>query len=139
MTDEALYVNLKVLAKLQPYQRINTRQVLFQVSPLENSSGVQAHIPEFLRRWWQGSTRDSDFSRIRDLINNATALLKDEKSRERVTVHLRDAMEGLGNLQKTYENDLTFKCRIITLIEHIQQNIGGNDVNTVLSSDSEED
>ena len=54
-------------------------------------------------------------------------------------IHLRDAVKGLSNLQKTYENDLTFKCRIITLIEHIQQNIGSNDVNTVLSSDSEED
>ena len=55
-TDEALYVNLKVLAQLEPYQRVNTRQVLFQVSPLQSNSTytkVFTHVPEFVKRWWK--------------------------------------------------------------------------------------
>lgn len=140
-TDEALYVNLKVLAQLEPYQRVNTRQVLFQVSPLQSNSTytkVFTHVPEFVKRWWEGSTRDSDFARIKDLISKSLVQLKSEKSRQKIIEHLRDAVKGLQNLQKTYENDLTFKCRIITLIENIRENIGDKNVECVLNSDFEE-
>ena len=57
-TDEALYVNLKVLAQLQPYQRLNTRQTLFQVTPVETNNRLTeylTHMPEWLKRWMEGS------------------------------------------------------------------------------------
>lgn len=138
-TDEALYVNLKVLAKLQPYQRINTRHVLFHVSALESSdtyTKVFTHVPEFIKRWWEGSTRDSDFARIRDLITKSLELLQNDKSRQKIIEHLREAIQGLENLKKTYENDLTFKCRIVTLIENIRENIGDKNVDIVLDFDA---
>ncbi len=126
-TDEALYVNLKVLAQLQPYQRLNTRQTLFQVTPVDTNNRLTeyfTHIPEWLRRWLEGSTRDSDFNRIRDLIYKAFKTMEQKKDRQKVINHLREGMVGLTNLKKTYETDLTYKARITTLIDDIKEHVG---------------
>lgn len=126
-TDEALYVNLKVLAQLQPYQRLNTRQTLFQVTPVDTNNRLTeyfTHMPEWLRRWLEGSSRDSDFNRIRDLIYKAFKTMEREKDRQKVMNHLRDGMVGLSNLKKTYEDDLTYKARITTLIDDIKEHVG---------------
>jgi len=126
-TDEALYVNLKVLAQLQPYQRLNTRQTLFQVTPVDTNNRLTeyfTHMPEWLRRWLEGSSRDSDFNRIRDLIYKAFKTMEREKDRQKVITHLRDGMVGLTNLKKTYEGDLTYKARITTLIDDIKEHVG---------------
>ena len=137
-TDEALYVNLKVLAQLQPYQRLNTRQTLFQVTPVDTNNRLTeylTHMPEWLRRWMEGSTRDSDFNRIRDLIYKAFKTMEREKQRQKIITHLRDSMTGLINLKKTYETDLTYKARITTLIDDIKEHIGQY-VDEVLEDDN---
>ena len=41
--DESLWVNLKVIANLQPFQRINTRPRLFQIS--QSNSHIHNHTP----------------------------------------------------------------------------------------------
>lgn len=126
-TDEALYVNLKVLAQLQPYQRLNTRQTLFQITPVDTNNRFTeylTHVPEWLRRWMEGSSRDSDFSRIRDLIYKAFKTMEREPQRQKIITHLRDAMTGLHNLKKTYETDMTYMARITTLIDDIKEHVG---------------
>ena len=138
-TDEALYVNLKVLAQLQPYQRLNTRQTLFQVTPVETNNRLTeylTHMPEWLKRWMEGSSRDSDFNRIRDLVYKAFHTMKQEKDRAKVMEHLQKASVGLTNLKKTYENDLTYTCRITTLIDDIKENIGQYDADAILDDDT---
>ena len=47
-----------------------------------------------------------------------------EKDRQKVITHLRDGMVGLTNLKKTYEDDLTYKARITTLIDDIKEHVG---------------
>lgn len=138
MTDETLFVNLKVLAQLQPYQRINTRQLLFVVHPIEANpsyTSILTHVPEWFKRWYEGSTRDSDFSRIRDMINKALKELQNTKIREKLIVHLNNSIVGLENLKKTYESDLTYQCRIITLIETIKEAIGEYRLTTALEDE----
>lgn len=138
-TDEALYVNLKVLAQLQPYQRLNTRQTLFQVTPADSGNKFTAyltHVPEFIKRWMEGSSRDSDFNRIRDLIYKSFNNMKQEKERAKIIQHLQQASTGLTNLKKTYENDLTYTCRITTLIDDIKENIGQYNVDVVLDENN---
>ena len=138
-TDEALYVNLKVLAQLQPYQRLNTRQTLFQVTPADSGNKFTAyltHVPEFIKRWMEGSSRDSDFNRIRDLIYKSFNNMKQEKERSKIIQHLQKASSGLSNLKKTYENDLTYTCRITTLIDDIKENIGQYNVDLVLDDEN---
>tara|TARA_A100001015_G_C14862602_1_gene661001 strand:+ start:549 stop:986 length:438 start_codon:yes stop_codon:yes gene_type:complete len=137
-TDEALFVNLKVLAQLQPYQRLNTRQTLFQVTPVDTNNRFTeyfTHMPEWLRRWLEGSTRDSDFNRIRDLIYKAFKIMEREKERQKIINHLKEAMQGLNNLKKTYETDLTYMARITTLIDDIKEQVGQY-VNEVLDDDN---
>lgn len=138
-TDEALYVNLKVLAQLQPYQRVNTRQTLFQVTPAESGNKLTeyfTHMPEWLKRWMEGSTRDSDFNRIRDLVYKAFNTMQQEKDRPKVIEHLQKASNGLNNLKKTYESDLTYTCRITTLIDDIREHVGQYNVEVVLEEDN---
>ena len=137
-TDEALYVNLNVLAQLQPYQRLNTRQTLFQVTPLENNNRFTeyfTHIPEWLKRYLEGSSRDSDFNRIRDLVYKAFNTMRDEQTRTKIIEHLQKASVGLTNLKKTYENDLTYMARITTLIDDVKEHVGQYNVDIMLDDD----
>ena len=134
-TDEALYVNLKVLAQLQPYQRLNTRQTLFQVTPVETNSRFFTHMPEWLRRWMEGSTRDSDFNRIRDIVYKAFKTMDRKSDRQKIITHLKEAIAGLNNLKKTYENDLTYMARITTLVDDIKEHVAQH-VEEVLEDDN---
>lgn len=137
-TDEPLYVNLKVLSKLQPYQRLNTRHTLFQVTPVETNNRLTeyfTHMPEWLRRWLEGSTRDSDFNRIRDLVYKSFKTMERKSDRQKIITHLKEAIGGLNNLKKTYENDLTYMARITTLVDDIKEHVG-NHVEEVLEDDN---
>lgn len=119
--DESLWVNLKVMSQLQPFQRINTRSRLFQISTNNNTSLSSISLLESIQRWWSKSSRSSDFERIKDLYEYAEKKLndKEEKDRERLQTHLRDSLKGLQSLQKTYEDDVTLKARIDCLIDYV--------------------
>ena len=84
----------------------------------------------------EGSSRDSDFNRIRDLVYKAFNNMKQEKERSKIIEHLQKASNGLSNLKKTYEKDLTYTCRITTLIDDIKENIGQYNVDLVLDEDN---
>ncbi len=119
--DETLYVNLKIISCLQAFQRINTRGSLFKIAPIEVNNGYLAlFTPQWLNRWLSGASRESDFSRIRDLYTLAFERL-DEHDTDNLKRHLIDSKKGLVNLKKTYENDITLICRIDTLVERIDE------------------
>ena len=115
-TEETMWVNLKVLSKLEPFQRLNTRRNFFSLS--KNNGLTFIPFPAWFKRWLEGSTRDSDFSRIKDLYTCAQNHLKEDED-GRLKTHLRDSLKGLYSLQKTYENDQTMLARIDTLIENV--------------------
>lgn len=110
--DENLWVNLKVISKLEPFQKINTRSRLFQIT----SQGTT--LLDSFQRWWSKSSRSSDFDRIKDLYELAEKSTSDNK---RLVQHLTDSLKGLTSLQKTYEDDITLKARIDCLIEHVHK------------------
>ena len=107
-TMEDTLVNLRILAKLQPFQRLNTRRALFEITP------KRKFLPEWIQRWWEGSSRESDFGRIRDVCMNAFEHMNDS-----LRTHLNESVKGLYNLKKTYENDPTMNARIDNLIESV--------------------
>lgn len=107
---EDLLVNLRVIAVLQPYQRLHTRQVHFRIYE-------HRYLPEWFARWLDGATRRSDFGRIRDVYTQALENLDHPGMSEQ----LQNSMKGLISLKKTYENDQTMLARIDTLIETIHQ------------------
>jgi hypothetical protein len=106
-------INLKVITCLEPFQKLNTRAPLFQIKNYR-------YLPEWLCRFIDGSSRDSDFGRINDLY---AAAIRDKKQ-PNMEAHLRTSVRGLESLKKTYENDTTTVARIETLIEHIKHEIG---------------
>lgn len=125
MTEEALFVNLKVLSKLDVNQKLNTTGRLFQLSTADNTTYVYInYIPEFVRRWLSGNNRENNFNRIRDLIKNALTVLQKTEDKSSIVEHLKNALIGLDNYQKTYENDLTFSCRVKTLTDEIRRSLG---------------
>ena len=120
--DESLWVNLKVIANLQPFQRINTRPRLFQISQSNSNNAITSiTLIESLQRWWTKSSRSSDFERIKDLYEYAEKKLNssEKKEIERLKTHLQDSLKGLQSLQKTYEDDVTLKARIDCLIDYV--------------------
>ena len=122
--DEHLYVNLKIIARLEAFQRINTRASLFKISPLEQPNNyLGLFSPQWLTRWWSGSSRESDFSRIRDLYVLAFERLDEGHDTDNLKKHLDESTKGLMNLKKTYENDMTLICRLETLLEKIRERV----------------
>ena len=105
---EETLVNLRILSKLQPFQRLNTRRRLFEITP-------SRFLPEWLQRWWDGSTRESDFGRIRDVYMAAF-----DHINEGMRGHLKESTKGLQSLKKTYENDQTMLARLDNLIESVE-------------------
>lgn len=109
-------INLKVITCLEPFQKLNTRAPLFQIKQYR-------YFPEWICRFIDGSSRDSDFGRINDLYASAIH----NKKQPNMESHLRASIRGLKSLKKTYENDTTTVARIETLIEHIRHEIGDNE------------
>lgn len=112
---DVVWVNLKVLSSLQPFQKLNTRSTHFQ---LQNTS---AYFPEFVARWWIGANRESDMTRLKELYVAAQKHLETDKVR--MIEHLKDSKKGLEALQKTYENDITTRAKIDWLIDNVNKMI----------------
>lgn len=123
--SDIVWVNLKVLAKLEPFQKLNTRRTHFQLQTYNTSSWVT--IPEFMVRWWIGSNRESDYNRLKDLYISAAKLLQTNE-KDRMLEHLKESLKGLQSLQKTYENDATTKAKIDWLIDSVTQTINDNTI-----------
>lgn len=105
---EDILINLRVLACLEPYQRVHTRQVHFRIYE-------HRFLPEWVARWLDGATRRSDFGRIRDVYLTAIENLDHPGLAEQ----LQQSRKGLESLKKTYENDQTMLARIDTLIDMV--------------------
>jgi len=121
--SDVTWVNLKVLAKLEPFQKLNTRRTHFQLQ-----TSAIPYVPEFITRWWVGSNRESDYVRLKELYAAANTIIQDDNHRERMVEHLKDSCNGLVALQKTYENDATTKAKIDWLIDSVRKSINDNTI-----------
>ena len=110
--QSSIWVNLKVISCLEPFQRLNTRGPLFRIRQYR-------YIPEFLQRWFEGSSRASDFGRILDVYNTALANVEPCGPTGPMRVHLKNSVRGLESLKKTYEDDTTMLARLDTLLDRV--------------------
>ena len=116
MNEDVVWINLKVLAKIPPYHRINTQNELFYIE-----KNTLWH-PSSLWRFFRGDNRELAIKRIDDLIEKATVMLEKvtpESVYENLLQHLRNAENGLVNLQKTYVDDFTTNASIDRLLDKI--------------------
>ena len=111
--QDVIWINLKVLAQLPPYCRLNTQHDLFVI---EHITWLSAFT-----RWLRGSSRTCCVQRIDDLIDDTSEMVDhaDEAVAQRLVQHLQLAKEGLCNLQRTYETDLTTKATIARILDKI--------------------
>lgn len=112
---EAIIVNLKVLHKLEPYQKLNTKLKHFTISTL-------GWVPDWARRWYFSQSRESDYQRLQDLYK-CTFKLLEKKTNRYILPDLRNSMKGLINLKKTYEGDITFSARMDYLMDSIHKQL----------------
>lgn len=123
-------VNLSVLAKLSLGERLRVRHGrFFQLYARRTEGRFQFVVPEAIQRWWDGSTRHSDFQQILDTYEQATSTLDklgnevsdNARATERALVkRMRESVGGLNTLTRTYADDVTLVSRIQRLRERVE-------------------
>lgn len=128
---ETVCVNLEVLASLRLGEKLRVRHGRFwELYGRNESGGIRIAVPEAIMRWWDGSSRHSDFNSILDTFNLAFSSLasfekeKKVKAAEQLMQRMRESQRGLNVLARTYQDDVTLCARIRCLHERILQKVG---------------
>lgn len=108
--DQTNFVNLKIISKLRPNTRLDTRNELFSIY-------IPYIIPTWLSRWWFGNSRSCDITRVTVLYEK----IMENKPSETTIKQLNESIHGLNQLKLTYSDDPTTVARIEYLVESIQQ------------------
>lgn len=130
---ETVCVNLEVLASLRLGEKLRVRHGRFWELYGRNERGhIRFNVPEAVVRWWDGSSRHSDFNSILDNFNIAfeklRALEKEDsfaskKIAKQLVHRMKESQKGLSVLSRTYQDDVTLCARIRCLQERIQQKV----------------
>ena len=82
-----------------------------------------------IRRWWNGENREKNLETIGRIVDSAFAQLEMIHAQNndgnkvfalRLRTELRSTMQGLENLQSTYEDDSVSHARIEVLVDRIR-------------------
>ena len=124
MEDNALIINLKVIAAIQPNDKLNTS---------DNYLNIESNtiIPVSVKRWWRSDDRNESLNRIDQIITDALT-----KNSPLIDSNIKESIVGLNNFKKTYSKCTQSIARINTIIEKItnKYNITNNSL-----SDEEDD
>lgn len=105
MNESVVRVNLRVLAKLQPGDRLQCCDSKY--------FGVDRGYLVWAWRWWKGDTRQIALERLDDTIRSALLLTE---SNDDIQKLLKDASEGIVHLLDTYHTDATTVARLENLV-----------------------
>ena len=117
MDDNSIIINLKVIAAIQPNDKINTSDNFLN---LESKN----LLPQSIKRWWRGDDRNESLSRLDELITEALT-----RNDPIVIDNIKHTITGLNNLKNTYSKCIQTVARINTIIEKINNTID-NDLDT---------
>lgn len=124
MEDNALIINLKVIAAIQPNDKLNTS---------DNYLNIESNtiIPVSVKRWWRSDDRNESLNRIDQIITDALT-----KNSPLIDSNIKESILGLNNFKRTYSKCTQSIARINTIIEKItnKYNITNNSL-----SDEEDD
>jgi hypothetical protein len=133
---ETLMVNLKVMAKIGPGFKINTKEKYLE---LDDTTWVQGVL-----RWYRGDSRQTTLDKIHISVNSSAnhvnKALADFKENNDIpcemylnstaeefliTIHeiIRNAKVGLENLKDTYIHDETLSSRLEMSISSLERQI----------------
>ena len=117
MDDNSIIINLKVIAAIQPNDKINTSDSFLNLE----SKNI---LPQFIKRWWRGDDRNESLSRLDELITEALT-----KNDPIIIENIKNTITGLNNLKNTYSKCIQTVARINTIIEKINSTFD-NDLDT---------
>lgn len=120
--SDQLLTSLKILGRLRQHERVSTTGDIVRID------GQQGMV-QAIRRWWNGENREKNLETIGRIVDSAFAQLEmihaqnTESNRVfalRLRTELRSTMQGLENLQSTYEDDSVSHARIEVLVDRIR-------------------
>ena len=111
MDDNAIIINLKVIAAIQANDKINTSDSFLNLE----SKNI---LPQFIKRWWRGDDRNESLSRLDELITEALT-----KNDPIIIENIKNTITGLNNLKNTYSKCIQTVARINTIIEKISSTL----------------
>ena len=101
-----IIVNLKILSELEQNKKIITKENLLNV---ERSN----LIPESLKRYWRGDSRDETVKKLDLIITKAIDL---KESNQQIVNLLESSKKGLLNLKETYSDCPQTKARLDAIL-----------------------
>ena len=134
--SDNLLTSLKIVGRIRQHEKISTTGTIVRIDGQQTAT-------QAIRRWWTGETRTRNLEDVKALIDTAfhdLDLLRgdDEEVSTRNQVYvlrleteLRGAMQGLVNLQSTYEDDSVAHARLDVLRDRIRTQLGADEVETM--------
>ena len=130
---ERLLVNLRIVSKIEPFQKLNTKSgETLVIESGEWGSGS-------LARWARGDHRTNTMKRLNELYDAVTDASKKPLSprrAERLRQHVGASRLGLRNLRQTYESDVTMTAHYDVLLDKVADLVG---VEEAVEEGAEED
>jgi len=129
-----VFINLKIISNIREYDKLIT---IFDEKHIEiDNPGYW----QFMRRWWNGRSRQNTISFLKDVIYADAFKIIDmtleNEMREKPVENffhesnhtilqkflheLKNSMKGLQNLKITYNYDVSFKSQLDVIIEEIE-------------------
>jgi len=115
---DELIINLKILSQLEKNRKLITKETYLN---LESDNTIQ--VPEFVKRWFRGDSRDEALKKIDNIIVKSINLLDKYNDLEQ---YLKDSIIGLENLKDTYSKCTQTRARIDVIIEKINKALNLN-------------
>ena len=119
---DLLFVNLKVLSKLEEKQKLYTYRDEFILD-----DGII--YKQILLRWWWSENRIKTLQKIKELIRDSIEYGIQLKNSSKLSMlkilsrELHGALEGIKKLKSTYEDDKTLCSKLEYEMELLERNI----------------
>jgi len=134
---DRLFINLKILSNVQPYQKLNT--MVGACIVIEDGYWMSPSVT----RWLRADNRNNTVKRLSELVEEADSILtknvSDTHMVERLRTQLQCSRKGMVNLRQTYEADTTILAHFDVLLEKMDRLSGGGpDTESMSGSATEE-
>tara|TARA_B100000524_G_scaffold145296_1_gene72990 strand:+ start:5153 stop:5569 length:417 start_codon:yes stop_codon:yes gene_type:complete len=127
MDENAIIINLKVIASIQPNDKINTGDKYLNLERV-------SFVPLAVKRWWRADDRNESLTRIDQIVTEALAM-----DNHIVETNVKDSISGLNNFKKTYSKCRQSIARIDTIIEKINQKYNSQQYNSQQYNEDEDE
>ena len=128
---DELIINLTVLSQLNKNRKISTKECFLNLEPVEGF-----HVPESIRRWWRGDSREETLKKLDNIIVKSVSLLNKHNE---LLDYLKKSLVGLENLKQTYTDCTQTNARLDVIIDKARRGILDYESNFIKSSNKKED